>query len=187
MLNLGRVGVAAFAAAVAFAAAPPTPAVQPDTGMVPAHPGATVFARHCAACHTLGGGPTVGPDLAGVTARRSGEWLMRWVDDPASHARADSSAAALVREWGGWVMPEVDLSGPELVDVLDFLAAADAGALGDDVLAAASRPPAGMRCPMRIEHHHGGQGHRQPAQGGHRRGGHGHGHGTGGSGGPGGG
>lgn len=39
----------------------------------------------CANCHRLGGtGETVGPELDQVTLRRSGDWVFRWLGDPAS-------------------------------------------------------------------------------------------------------
>lgn len=39
----------------------------------------------CANCHRLGGaGETVGPALDQVTLRRSWDWILRWLGDPAS-------------------------------------------------------------------------------------------------------
>jgi mono/diheme cytochrome c family protein len=38
--------------------------------------------RGCAACHTVGRGKLVGPDLAGVMQRRTEDWLRRWLADP---------------------------------------------------------------------------------------------------------
>ena len=37
--------------------------------------GMTTFDEKCSACHTIGSGPLVGPDLAGVTVVRDHEWL----------------------------------------------------------------------------------------------------------------
>ncbi len=45
----------------------------------PAEEGETIFQAQCAACHTIGGGPLVGPDLLGVTERRENDWLIRWI------------------------------------------------------------------------------------------------------------
>ena len=38
--------------------------------------GADIFQQQCAACHTIGGGTLVGPDLQDVTSRRDREWLV---------------------------------------------------------------------------------------------------------------
>lgn len=44
--------------------------------------------RGCIACHTLGGGPKVGPDLAGVTGRDGPAWVVEMMLDP-GHMRQD--------------------------------------------------------------------------------------------------
>lgn len=44
--------------------------------------GETLFQSKCSACHTIGGGVRVGPDLAGVTGRRDRAWLSQWILAP---------------------------------------------------------------------------------------------------------
>ncbi|MDP2702657.1 MAG: c-type cytochrome [Candidatus Rokubacteria bacterium] len=41
--------------------------------------GQALFHEECVACHTIGQGDRVGPDLAGVTARRDRAWLEAWI------------------------------------------------------------------------------------------------------------
>ena len=41
--------------------------------------GEQLFQTTCFACHTIGGGRLVGPDLAGVHELRSQEWLEQFV------------------------------------------------------------------------------------------------------------
>jgi len=41
--------------------------------------GEQVFNTTCFACHTIGGGRLIGPDLAGVHEKRSQEWLEKFV------------------------------------------------------------------------------------------------------------
>src|SRR4030065_1033317 len=38
--------------------------------------GEGIFQQKCSACHTVGGGRSVGPDLAGVTSTRDRAWLL---------------------------------------------------------------------------------------------------------------
>ena len=40
------------------------------------------FESKCLACHSIGGGPKLGPDLYGVTKRRDDGWLKRWLKSP---------------------------------------------------------------------------------------------------------
>lgn len=55
--------------------------------------------RACIACHKVGEGRFVGPDLAGVTRRRSYEWFRSMVANPDSMIRNDSTATALWRQF----------------------------------------------------------------------------------------
>lgn len=55
--------------------------------------------RGCVACHTIGEGRLVGPDLAGVTERRSYDWTMAMITNPDSMLRTDSIARQLLSEY----------------------------------------------------------------------------------------
>jgi mono/diheme cytochrome c family protein len=44
--------------------------------------GKRLFETVCIACHTIGGGVRIGPDLQGVTERRDRAWLVRFISDP---------------------------------------------------------------------------------------------------------
>ena len=164
MIILARIAAIGFAALTTLSVVP-RHAADPAPDDYPA--GAALFARHCASCHTLGDGARMGPDLAGVTLRRPSAWLLRWIDSPSAVVKTDTAAAALVRQWGGWVMPDLDLTGAEILDIVDFLTAVDAGEVGEDELASI----APMTCPM------GAMSGSGPHQ--HGPGGHGAGHGAG--------
>ena len=45
--------------------------------------GAALFEAKCGACHSVGGGPKVGPDLKGVVARRGKDGAILAIVDPA--------------------------------------------------------------------------------------------------------
>lgn len=44
--------------------------------------GENLFKRKCKSCHRLSDGVKVGPGLAGVTRRRTEEWLHEWLKNP---------------------------------------------------------------------------------------------------------
>jgi len=62
--------------------------------------GEYLFGSRCSACHTLGQGDKVGPDLLGVTARRDRTWLTRYLLEPDKMlAEGDPIAAALFEKY----------------------------------------------------------------------------------------
>lgn len=87
--------------------------------------GAKLFQQHCVACHTLGGGRLVGPDLKGVTARRSREWIVRFVTDPAPMLERDPDAIALLKQYG-IPMPKLGLAEPQVSALVVYLDAGQA-------------------------------------------------------------
>lgn len=73
-------------------------------------------------CHTIGGGSAMGPDLKDVTRRRTHEWLVHFILNPEDAAKTDAAAAALVKQFGGAVMPTLDGATPAVVEaVLQFI------------------------------------------------------------------
>jgi len=88
----------------------------------PVAPGERIYLRKgCGACHTLGRGRHLGPDLAGVSARRTRDWLRRWMEDPERMLASDDDARALLREYG-IPMAAPGLTAAEIDAVLDYLA-----------------------------------------------------------------
>ena len=71
------------------------------------------FEVRCGGCHSLGSGPRVGPDLAGVTIRRSDDWLGRWLKSPESMLESDEHAKALLQEYRTR-MPNQNLSDAQV-------------------------------------------------------------------------
>jgi mono/diheme cytochrome c family protein len=85
---------------------------------------ASTFTRTCSSCHTVGRGVRVGPDLKGVTDRRSREWLIAWISSSQSLIRAgDPAAIALFDGFKPQRMPDQNLTPAELSALLDYLAA----------------------------------------------------------------
>lgn len=81
------------------------------------------FQQNCAACHTIGGGRRVGPDLKGVTSKQDRAWLVRFINDPQGVlASGDPYALKLKQEMGGAVMIRVPGISPEMANrLLDYI------------------------------------------------------------------
>jgi len=82
--------------------------------------GKLAFESRCQACHSLGAGAKVGPDLAGVTLRRTDDWLSRWLASPRRMSESDAHAKSLVAEYKT-LMPELHLSKEEVRTYIRYL------------------------------------------------------------------
>lgn len=106
--------------------------------------GKQVFEQKCAACHTVGGGNLVGPDLKGVTALRSHEWLQKWISAPDKMlADKDPIATDLLKQFHGMPMPNLHLSATEVDAVIAHLATSAPGAAAQTSAPAAPAGAAG--------------------------------------------
>ena len=84
--------------------------------------GETLFQQWCAACHTIGGGIRVGPDLLGVTQRRDRAWLLRWIKEPDRVlAEKDPIATQLLQEFNNVAMPNMGLTDEEVAALVAYL------------------------------------------------------------------
>lgn len=91
--------------------------------------GEAIFTAKCAACHTVGGGKLLGPDLAGVTTRRDKAWLARWIKEPDKMlAEKDATAVQLLQEYNNVPMTNMGLTDSEVAQVIAYLGSFDAGA-----------------------------------------------------------
>src|SRR5579863_3201202 len=96
--------------------------------------------KGCVACHTVGKGNLVGPDLKGVTARRPREWLEQWIAAPdAMIAKKDPVAVGLLHEFHDVPMPNLELSSSDVTAILAYLDTA-AAQTSAPATAAASAP-----------------------------------------------
>lgn len=90
--------------------------------------GRALFEQQCVACHTVGGGDRVGPDLAGVLQRRDEAWVKRMIHAPDELiAAGDPVMIALVKRYNGIVMPRLGLENAQVDAVVDHLKALASG------------------------------------------------------------
>ena len=91
--------------------------------------GEQVYKSTCFACHTIGGGRLVGPDLAGIHEKRSREWLAQFIlSSQKLIASGDADAVAVFEEYNGLIMPDSALSDAQVEAVLDYIEAQSGGA-----------------------------------------------------------
>lgn len=107
--------------------------------------GKELFDKHCASCHTVGGGDSGGPDLKGVAARRPAEWMVRMIVEPDKlTAGKDPVQTELVKKYG-FEMPNLGISPESAKAIVAYLSeGARAGA------APAATPP-GAEVPKTAE------------------------------------
>ena len=83
--------------------------------------GKALFDGKCAACHTIGGGKKVGPDLKGVASHRPHDWIISFITAPDQViASGDATAAQLVKEYG-MPMPNVGVSKADAEAILAYI------------------------------------------------------------------
>jgi protein SCO1/2 len=84
--------------------------------------GAYAFANHCAACHTIGRGDHIGPDLHRVTATRDRAWLTRFIVEPDKmRAEGDRIALSLREKYKQVRMPNLDLNDRDAAALIKYL------------------------------------------------------------------
>jgi mono/diheme cytochrome c family protein len=91
-----------------------------------ANKGGYMFETRCAACHTIGQGTSVGPDLRGVTQRRDRKWLAHFIAAPNELiAQKDPTALALFKSYRELKMPNLRLSDVDVNALIGYLEASD--------------------------------------------------------------
>src|SRR5215217_5217350 len=84
--------------------------------------GQYLFATRCAACHTIGNGDKIGPDLLGVTNVRDRAWLARMiVDSNKMIEEKDPIATALFKKYKEIRMPPLGLPEADVNMLIEFM------------------------------------------------------------------
>lgn len=81
----------------------------------------------CAACHTIGGGKLIGPDLKGVNDRRDEAWLIKFIQNSQALVQAgDELAVKLFAEYNNIPMPPNNLTDDQVRTLLKYIEEFDA-------------------------------------------------------------
>jgi nitrite reductase (NO-forming) len=83
------------------------------------------FESKCIACHTIGGGDKVGPDLYGVTKRRDAGWITQWLKSPETMLQSDPVAKQLFDKYKV-PMPNQNATDAEIHQYIEYFRWADA-------------------------------------------------------------
>jgi protein SCO1 len=102
------------------------PVPEPSYASAPAlklnSPGQYLFSTRCAACHTIGHGVRIGPDLAGITNVRDRQWLLRFIQKPdVMLAEKDPLATLLFEQYKEVQMPNLRLGPKDTENLVQFL------------------------------------------------------------------
>src|SRR5436309_9406182 len=86
--------------------------------------GQYLFGRDCIACHTIGHGDGVGPDLLGVPHSRNRQWLLHMIQKPDELLDGkDPVAMALLKKYSGIRMPNILISDVDANYILSYIEA----------------------------------------------------------------
>jgi protein SCO1/2 len=84
--------------------------------------GGYLFRTRCSACHTVGHGDGLGPDLLGVTRVRDRAWLARFIKTPeVMLAEKDPVAMELLTKFRGVRMPNLRLGDEDVETLIRYL------------------------------------------------------------------
>jgi len=123
---------------VSTAAKPPASELEhhnmPSVEATPTDPeaarGKLAFESKCLACHSIGQGRKLGPDLAGVTKQRDAAWLTRWLKSPETMLQTDEHAKQMLKESNNIPMPNQNLSDAEIREFIKYFQWYDAQPAG---------------------------------------------------------
>ncbi len=96
-------------------------------GVATAADGKAQFEANCGACHSIGGGPRMGPDLKVSLEKRGKDWMVTAVMNPSGAGLAPS-------------MPNLGVTKPDAEAIVDHIARVAGGAGGGEKTAAPAAP-----------------------------------------------
>jgi len=101
------------------------------TNQVFAFNGKNYFNQNCTACHSVGEGDKIGPDLAELSKRRDVDWIVKFINYPEGmifgdeeeegYEKPDQTAVKVYELYKPTIMPEHEISKEEVKEVLKYI------------------------------------------------------------------
>ncbi|MDY0343052.1 MAG: c-type cytochrome [Lentimicrobium sp.] len=89
---------------------------------VKADEGEQLFTKTCTACHTIGKGRLVGPDLLNVNEKQSQEWLIAFIQSSTTVIKSgDKDAVAIFEEYNRIPMPDNPYTDAQVIAILNYI------------------------------------------------------------------
>lgn len=87
-----------------------------------------LFTNKCAACHTIGKGRLVGPDLKNINEQRDNVWLLKFIQSSQTVINSgDVDAVKVYNEYNKLLMPDPLISESEISDILSYIKEVSSG------------------------------------------------------------
>ncbi len=84
--------------------------------------GERLYKANCTACHTIGKGKLVGPDLAGINTKRPEKWLISFIKSSQTMIKSgDPVAVKLFNEYNKIPMPDQNLTDAQIKNILAYI------------------------------------------------------------------
>ncbi len=87
-----------------------------------AQDGEALFKQTCGACHSIGKGRLVGPDLKDVNTRRKEDWIIKFVKGSQALIKSGDAEAKAIFDEYNMVMPDQNLKDEEIKSVVAYIA-----------------------------------------------------------------
>ena len=87
-----------------------------------AQQGEELYLTNCAACHTIGKGRLVGPDLSGISSKRSEKWQISFIKSSKKMIDSgDPDAVAIAKEYFNILMPDYNGSDADIKAIIKYI------------------------------------------------------------------
>lgn len=100
---------------------------------IKADEGEQLFKKTCTACHTIGKGRLVGPDLLNINEKQSQDWLIAFIQSSTQLIESgDKDAQAIYEEYNRILMPDNPYTDAQVIAILNYIRQQSKAAAGGE-------------------------------------------------------